>query len=45
VRFTLAPPWLDSAEIEGSITPLLALHAIHDAVPCTAPYEDVRLRP
>jgi peptide/nickel transport system substrate-binding protein len=32
VHFTLAPRWLDPAESEGSITPFLALYAVHDAV-------------
>ena len=30
---------------EGSITPFLTLHAIHDVAPYSAPCEDVRLRP
>src|SRR5580765_2004236 len=32
VHFTLAPRWLDPAESEGSITPFLALYAVHDAL-------------
>jgi hypothetical protein len=41
VHFTLASRWLDPAESEGSITPLLTLYAIHDAFPYSAPHEDV----
>jgi ABC-type oligopeptide transport system substrate-binding subunit len=32
VHFTLARRWLDPGESEGSITPVLTFHAVHDAL-------------